>query len=139
MKKMYKREFELIQDCFNRIKFLLSEQYPNILFHISPTGEISCWVKGEQNTSGAAIVLKRKMNACYLGFGEFEELERINSVVELAATKPKDFFYCTECGATYPRSQYGDFVMASEYCKTCAKKRDIAAMIALSHTVGFYD
>ena len=46
----------------------------------------------------------------------------INKLVEKAVKYPEKYFYCTKCGKVKPQSQYGSFLFAGRYCKSCLKK-----------------
>jgi len=126
----------LLYDCQKAIHDKLTEQYPYLLFYIDNDLDISAWVKVNGHC-GSAIKLKKYQRST-AGFRD-SFWEELNEKVKPVATEPDKYFQCTECGRVLPKEEYADFVMAADYCKDCAKKPDVAASIAESHTRGFYD
>lgn len=125
-----------LENCRKAIQDKLTETYPYLHFYVGNDLDISAWVE-RNGCSGSAIIIPR-YQSCSAGFREAFWSE-LNEKVKLASTEPDKYFYCTECGRVLPREEYADFVMAADYCKECAKKPDVAAAIAESHTRGFYD
>ena len=136
---MQKSISKVISKAFKQAKIFLSKAFPNLFFYISPTGDISCWVKTFNGDSGSGICLPHKINIGQILSHEWECLTVLNIKAELAHLKPNEYFWCTECSQSLPMEEYGYFVMAAEYCKECAKKPEIAALITESHRKGFYD
>ena len=129
----------IMQKAHTEVKDYLMKVFPNLYFFISPTGNLSCWIRTQAGGDGTGIILKHSINVGEIMFHQWRELQELNKLVEPVRTSPKDFFYCTECGQVKPRSEYEDFVMAADYCKECAKNPQIAKLIEESHKAGFYD
>lgn len=130
---------KIMTTAYGEVKEYLMKEFPNLYFYISPTGELASWVRCSNGKDGTGINMKYKINVGLILFHEWRYLQELNKKVKLAHTNPKEYFQCTECGEVKPRSEYGDFVMAADYCKDCAKKPDVAKLIAESHKRGFYD
>lgn len=135
---------ELIQKITNevtesrdKIEDLLMSEFKNIHFYISPMGTISCWVN-INGRDGTGITIK-DINVGNFNLRDYNLLTEINKKIEAASKNWKEYFYCTGCGQVKPRTEHRDFVMAADYCKECAKKPEIAALIEESHQRGFYD
>lgn len=136
---MIKEINNIMTSAYEQIKEYLSKTYPNLYFYISPIGNITCWVRTTEGKDGTGIKLPYNINVGQILFHQWRYLQELNKKVALVRDNPKEFFYCTECGEVKPVSEYEDFVMAANYCKECAKKPDIANLIAESHKAGFYD
>lgn len=122
-----------------QVKEYLMKEFEHLYFYISPTGILSCWVRTSNDRDGAGINLEHQINVGQILFHQWRYLQELNKKVELAHTKSREYFYCTECGEVKPMNEFADSVMAGIYCKECAKKPDIAALIEESHKEGFYD
>lgn len=131
--------YKIMDSAYSQIKEMLMDVYPNLYFYISPTGNLSCWVRTQEGRDGAGIEMKQKINAGSILVHQEEYLEKLNELVEPVHTQPDKFFYCTECGQVKPREEFEESVFAGYYCKECAKKPAIAKLIKESHQRGFYD
>lgn len=135
---MQKSITKLMEDAYTGVKRILSEGFPNLHFYVSPTGELSIWVK-EGGGCGAAISMKYQINVGNILFHHWRYLQELNKLVEPVTENPREFFYCSECGEVKPIEQYADYVMAANFCKDCAKHPAIAKLIKESKKAGFYD
>lgn len=131
--------YKIMDSAYSQIKEILMDVYPNLYFYISPTGNLSCWVRTQEGRDGAGIEMQQKINAGSILVHQEEYLEKLNELVAPVHNEPDKFFYCTECGQVKPREEFEDSVFAGYYCKECAKKPEVAKLIAESHTRGFYD
>lgn len=139
MKDLDKTISKIMDKSYSKIEELLMNQYPNLYFYISPTGHITCWVRTASGRDGAGINMKYEINVGQILYHHWEYLNKLNEEVEKVHTNPEAYFYCTECGRVLPEEEFEDSVFAGVYCKECAKKPEVAALIAESHTKGFYD
>jgi len=140
MSKLDTQSISKIMDkAYSQIKEILMNTYPNLYFYIAPSGKLTSWVRTPNGRDGAGVKMKHEINAgCILTHQE-KYLEELNDYVEPVHTHPDMFFYCTECGQVKSREEFEESVFAGCYCKDCAKKPAVAALIAESHTRGFYD
>ena len=122
-----------------QVKEYLMKEFEHLYFYVSPTGKLSYWVRNSEGGDGTGIREEQKINVGQILFHQWRYLQELNKKVALAHTNPKEYFYCTHCGETKPRSEYEDFVMAADYCKECAKIPEVAKAITESHKRGFYD
>ena len=129
----------IMNSAYSQIKEILMDAYPNLYFYISPTGNLSCWVRTQEGRDGAGIEMQQKINAGSILVHQEEYLEKLNELVAPVHNEPDKYFFCTECGQVKPREEFEDSVFAGYYCKECAKKPEVAKLIAESHTRGFYD
>lgn len=136
---MQKSIDKIMTIAHNQVKEYLMKEFEHLYFYISPTGNLSYWVRTLDDKDGTGIKEEQKINVGQILFHQWRYLQELNKTVELAHTNPKEYFYCTNCGQTKPRSEYADFVMAASYCKECAKIPDVAEAIKESHKRGFYD
>lgn len=136
---MQKSISKIMSLAYDKVNEYLSNEFQHLKFYISPTGELSCWVKAGANSCGAAIVMEHTINVGQILFHHWRYLQELNKRVEPAHTQPSEYFYCSECGEVKPNSEYADFVMAANFCKVCAKKKPIANLIKESKKRGFYD
>ena len=130
---------KIIQKAYDQIKEILMNTYPNLYFYISPTGNVTCWVRTPDGRDGAGISMEMKINAGQIYVHQERYLNELNDLVEPVHTQPDKFFYCTECGKVKPKSEFKENVFAGYYCIDCAKKPTVAALLEESHKAGFYD
>lgn len=134
MKEFTKKLQGIREEYEDKAKALLMGRYPYLYFYVSPTGNISVWVR-KNGKDGTGIPIK-DMNIFTFDEDYFDEL---NQKIKPAALEPDKYFQCSHCGEVKPRSEYEDFVMAADYCKKCAKIPEIKALIQESKRSGFYD
>ena len=134
MKVVTKKIQELREKYEKDVKDLLMGKYPYLYFYISPTGNITVWVR-RNGKDGAAIPIP-SINLYTFDEEFFDEL---NQKIKPASLEPDKYFQCSECGEVKPISEYFDFVMASDYCLDCSRKNDVRKLIEESKKNGFYD
>ena len=139
MKDVDKTISKIMDDAFKKVKKILMEQFSNLYFSISPTGYLSCWVKTLSGEDGAGINLNQKINVGQILYQHWKYLTELNDEIEIVRINPEKYFFCTECGKVKPKSEFKDSVFAGWYCRECAKKPEIAALIEESNRKGFYD
>lgn len=139
MEEIDKNITTIMSMAHKSIKELLMHQFPNLYFYISPTGNISCWIKTSEGRDGIGISMAHKINVGQILYHHWKYLAELNDEVEIVRMNPKEYFYCTECGKVKPKSEFEDSVFAGWYCRECAKKPEIKALIEESHQKGFYD
>lgn len=126
-----------IKETYKQIKKILNNHFKNLYFYISPEGYISCWIGN--NSGKIGINLKYRINVGQILNHHWSYLAKLNNLVEPVIKQADKYFYCTECGKVKLKTEFGDSVFAGYYCKECAKKSEIASLIAESHKRGFYD
>ena len=131
--------YKIMDSAYSQIKEILMNVYPNLYFYISPTGNLSCWVRTQEDRDGAGIEMKQNIHAGSISMLQEKYLEELNELVAPVYNEPDKFFYCTECGQVKPKAEYAESVFAGYYCKECAKKPAVARLIEESHQRGFYD
>ena len=134
MKVITEKLKEARKDYEQKVKDLLMGKYPYLYFYVSPTGNLSVWVR-RNGKDGAAIQIK---NSNLFVFDE-DYFDELNQKVKPAAVERDKYFLCSECGEVKPISEYESSVMAAEYCKKCAEKPAIKDLIIESKRSGFYD
>ena len=122
------------KDYEQKVKDLLMGRFPYLYFYISPTDNISVWVR-RNGKDGTGI--QTPQTHIYTFDEDF--FDELNQKIKPAALEPDKYFLCTECGEVLPRSEYEAGVMAAEYCKKCAQKPAIKELIIESKKDGFYD
>ena len=133
--KLLEKELQSLREKYEKkVKELLMGRYPYLYFYISPTGNISVWVRID-GKDGSGI------STDSINLYTFDEVffDELNQKVKKASLEPDKYFYCTNCGKVKPKSEYQDFVMAADYCKECAEKSDIKSLIQESKRKNFYD
>ena len=134
MKVIEKQLQALREEYEKKVKDLLMGRYPYLYFYISPTGNITVWVRiNGKDGSGIPIA---PTNVYTFDEDYFDEL---NQKIKPASLYPDKYFQCSECGKVKPKSEYGHCVMAADYCKDCVKKPEIHALVVESQRSGFYD
>ena len=139
METEYRKLQEEINTVFNKIKEFLMSKYENLYFYITPSGKLTVWVRNKEGKDGAGINTKFEMNVCEMFHLHWEYLESLNKEIESVHKEPDKYFYCTECGKVKEIKEFADSVLAGYYCKECAEKPAVAALIAESKKAGFYD
>lgn len=134
MKVIAKLLNEIREKYESDIKRVLMDRYPHLYFYISPTGNISVWVR-RNGKDGAAIPIP-STNIYTFDEDFFDEL---NQKIQPAALYPDKYFQCSECGEVLPIDRLEACVMAAVYCKKCAEKPAIKNLIIESKKSGFYD
>lgn len=130
---------KIMDTAYTRIKEILMEHYKNLYFYISPKGKLTAWVRTQEGRDGAGIQMKYNINVGQILVHQERYLNELNKEIEPVHKQPDKYFYCTECGKVKPKEEFEDSVFAGCYCKECAKKPEIDALIKESHTAGFYD
>ena len=128
-----------LESIYKVAKELLMGAFPNLYFYISPTGKLTSWVRTTDGREGAGIQMKYDIHVGSIMCHHWRCLEELNELVAPVRNEPDKYFYCTECGKVKSREEFGENVFAGYYCKECAKKPEVARLIAESHTRGFYD
>ena len=119
--KLLEKELQSLREKYEKkVKEVLMGRYPYLYFYISPTGNISVWVRID-GKDGSGISTD-SINLYTFDEDYFDEL---NQKVKKASLEPDKYFYCTNCGKVKPKIEYQDFVMAADYCKECAEKRSL--------------
>ena len=136
---MMKLIADKIDELHKEIKDILMEKYNNLYFFITPTGNLTAWVRTPEGKDGAGIEMKHIINVGSILPHHEKYLDELNEYVAPVHNEPDKYFYCTECGQVKPKEEFADSVFAGYYCKDCANKPQIAKLIKESHTQGFYD
>lgn len=139
MEEANNRITKIIEKAYKSVKEILSSQFSNLYFYISPMGDLSCWVRLNEKEEGIGVQMPIKINIGQILYHQWHYLKELNEQVEVVRMKPDEYFYCTECGKVKKRSEFADSVFAGYYCKECAKKPEIEALITQSHKRGFYE
>lgn len=134
--KPIEQQLELV---YKAAKELLMGAFPNLYFFVSPTGKLTSWVRTKDGRDGAGIQMKYEIHVGSILCHHWRYLEELNEYVTPVHNEPDKYFYCTECGRVQKIEQFEHSVFAGYYCKECAKKPEVAKLIAESHTRGFYD
>jgi len=88
-----------------------NDKYPNLFFHIDAyTLQPTSLYVLRDGRDGEAI------SGCHFPMQEYE-LTHLNEQAGLALQP--DMFFCTDCWKAYPRSEFGFFHFAGNYCKKC--------------------
>ena len=134
MKILEKQLRTLREEYEKKVKELLMGRYPYLYFYISPTGNISVWVR-RNGKDGTGIAIP---STNIYTFDE-DYFDKLNQKIKPASLEPEKYFVCTKCGEVKSISEYEASVMAADYCKNCAEKPSIKALIIESKKEGFYD
>ena len=134
--KPIEQQLELV---YKSAKELLMGAFPNLYFFISPTGKLTSWVRTKDGRDGAGIQMKYEIHVGSILCHHWRYLEELDKYVAPVHNEPDKYFYCTECGQVKPKTEFAESVFAGHYCKECAKKPEVAKLIAESHQRGFYD
>lgn len=98
--------------------FLYSKVFRTMVLHPGaqerePGYELSLWVRrGERDGEAIGRTFPLPLNQ-----DDINWIRQANKEAE-KANQP-DWFYCTRCKKAYPRTEYGYFYFAGNYCKQC--------------------
>lgn len=126
-----------LQHCTHSIERVLEDACPNLKFYVDRYGGIHYWLKVEGEPREG---FKMNKDCTIHNISQYASvLLGLSKKFDKIAAEPDKWFCCTECMRVLPREEFADSVFAGWYCKECAEKPEIEALLKESHRPGFYD